>query len=48
MIDAKALEYKKAYVDGTKNPISIEKLNDNLPAYFDNYRESEAWNVSVG
>jgi hypothetical protein len=43
-----AMGYKKSYVDGDKNPISLEKLNDNLPAYFDNYRESEAWNISVG
>ena len=40
--------YKKAYGDGDKNPISTIKVNNNLPAYFDNYRESQAWNISVG
>ena len=43
-----AAGYKKAYVDGDKNSISMTKVSDNLPAYFDNYRESQAWNVSVG
>lgn len=43
-----ATGYKKAYVDGIKNPISTKSVNDNLPAYFDNYRESEAWNISMG
>jgi hypothetical protein len=43
-----ATGYKKAYVDGVKNPISTIKVSDNLPAYFDNYRESQAWNISVG
>ena len=40
--------YKKAYIDGTKNPISTATINSYLPAYFDNYRESQAWNVSMG
>ena len=40
--------YKKAYVDGSKNPISTTKISDNLPAYFDNYREAQAWNISIG
>lgn len=43
-----ATGYKKAYVDGDKNPISTVKVSDNLPAYFDNYRESRAWNISMG
>ena len=43
-----AMGYKKAYVDGSKNPIAEIKVSDNLPAYFDNYRESDAWNISVG
>ena len=43
-----AAGYKKAYVDGDKNQISIVKVSDNLPAYFDNYRESQAWNISLG
>ena len=43
-----ATGYKKAYIDGTKNPISTVDINSYLPAYFDNYRESQAWNVSVG
>lgn len=40
--------YKKAYIDGNKNPISTTKKSSYLPAYFDNFRESEAWNMSVG
>ena len=40
--------YKKAYVDGVKNPVSMSRINENLPAYFDNYRESKALNFSVG
>lgn len=40
--------YKKAYIEGDKNPISTQRINDYLPAYFDNYRESEAWNISIG
>jgi hypothetical protein len=40
--------YKKAYIDGKKNPISDYKINSHLPAFFDNYRESEAWNISTG
>lgn len=40
--------YKKAYIDGKKNPISDYKVNSHLPAFFDNYRESEAWNISAG
>ncbi len=39
--------YKKAYIDGDKNPISTKPIA-NLPAYFDNYREGEAWDFSVG
>lgn len=40
--------YKKAYIDGHKNPISTQRINSHLPAYFDNYRESTAWNISMG
>jgi len=40
--------YKKAEINGNKNPISTSKVSDYLPAYFDNYRESEAWNISIG
>ncbi len=40
--------YKKAYIDGTKNPIATQKVNSYLPAYYDNYRESEAWSISAG
>ena len=40
--------YKKAYVDGGKNQISTIKVNDNLPTFFDNYREAQAWNISAG
>ncbi len=40
--------YKKAYIDGTKNPISTTKRSEYLPAYFDNFRESQSWSVSAG
>lgn len=40
--------YKNAYIDGDKNPISTTARSSHLPAYFDNYREGEAWNFSVG
>ncbi len=43
-----ATGYKKAYVDGNKNSISTSRINEYLPAYFDNYRESTAWNISIG
>lgn len=43
-----ATGYKKAYIDGNKNPITTQKINSYLPAYFDNYRESEAYNISMG
>lgn len=43
-----AMGYKKAYIDGNKNPITTQKINSHLPAYFDNYRESEAYNISMG
>jgi hypothetical protein len=43
-----ATGFKKAYIDGTKNPISTTSINSHLPAYFDNYRESNAWNISLG
>ena len=40
--------YKNAYIDGDKNPISTTARSPHLPAYFDNYREGEAWDLSVG
>lgn len=40
--------YKKAYIDGNKNPITTKAINKYLPAYFDNFRESQAYNISVG
>ncbi len=40
--------YKKAYIDGTKNPISTTRKNAYLPAYFDNFRESQSWSISTG
>ena len=40
--------YKNAYIDGDKNPISTTAHSSHLPAYFDNYREGEAWDFSVG
>ena len=40
--------YKKAYIDGDKNPISTQAVNSYLPAYFDNYREGRAWDFSIG
>lgn len=42
------LGYKKAYIDGTKNPIATTRVNSYLPAYFDNFRESDAYNISMG
>lgn len=43
-----AASYKKAYIDGDKNPISTVARNSHLPAYFDNYREGQAWDFSIG
>lgn len=40
--------YKKAYVDGNKNAISTTAVSSYLPAYFDNYRESRSWDISLG
>ena len=40
--------YKKAYVDGNKNAISTTAVSSYLPAYFDNYRESQVWDFSIG
>lgn len=40
--------YKNAYIDGDKNPISTTARSPHLPVYFDNYREGEAWDFSVG
>ncbi|MFV0627481.1 MAG: hypothetical protein ACK5N8_09080 [Alphaproteobacteria bacterium] len=40
--------YKKSYIDGKKDPITTVKIDNELPAYFDNYREGEAWDMSVG
>ena len=40
--------YKKAYIDGNKNPITTVSDNPQTPAYFDNFRESRAWNFSIG
>lgn len=40
--------YKKSWVDGNKNPISTEAQNEHLPAFFDNYREGDAWDFSIG
>ena len=40
--------YKKAYIDGNKNPITTVSDNPQTPAYFDNFRESQAWNFSIG
>ena len=40
--------YKNAYVDGNKNPISTTAKSPYQPAYFDNYREGEAWNLGIG
>lgn len=40
--------YKNAYIDGDKNPISTTARSPHLSAYFDNYREGEAWDFSVG
>ncbi len=40
--------YKKAYIDGRRNPIATTEINEHLPAYFDNYREGQAWDFSIG
>lgn len=40
--------YKKAYVDGKKNSITTVTTDSRRPAYYDNYRESQAWDISVG
>ena len=40
--------YKKSWIDGHKNPISTTAQNEHLPAYFDNYREGQAWDFSIG
>ncbi len=39
--------YKKAYVDGNKNPINKTDNPKQNPELFDNYRESEAWSFSL-
>ncbi len=43
-----AAGYKNAWVNGNKNPITYKSDNPYLPALFDNYRESDAYNISVG
>lgn len=43
-----AAGYKKAYIDGSRNPIATQAQSASLPALFDNYRESQAWNISTG
>lgn len=40
--------YKKAWVDGNKNPVATAAAGFGLPAYFDNYREGQAWDISLG
>ena len=40
--------YKKSYIDGNKNPITIVSDNPYLPALFDNYREGKSWDFSIG
>lgn len=40
--------YKKSYVDGKRNPMTEVSSNPRLTDYFDNYRESKAWDFSVG
>lgn len=40
--------YKKSYIDGNKNPITIVSDNPYLPALFDNYREGQSWDFSMG
>lgn len=43
-----AAGYRKSYVDGNKNPITTVSTDPRRPAFFDNYRESQAWDFSVG
>lgn len=40
--------YKKSYIDGKRNPISTQALSPYLPAFFDNYREGQAWDFGIG
>ena len=42
------MSYKNAYVDGDKNPITSKSSNPHLKDYFDNYREGESWDFSMG
>lgn len=43
-----AAGYKNAWIKGNKNPITYKAKSSYLPALFDNYRESNAYNVSMG
>ena len=40
--------YKKSYIDGNKNKITVVSNNPYLPDLFDNYREGQSWDFSIG
>ena len=40
--------YRKTYVDGNDYDITEQNLSKQMPAWFDNYREGQAWNVGIG
>ncbi len=40
--------WRKTYVDGGDYPITKISQNSKLPDFFDNYRESHAWDVGIG
>lgn len=40
--------YKKSYIDGKKNELTIVTTDSRRPAFYDNYRESQAWDFSIG
>lgn len=43
-----AAGYRKSYVDGNKNPITTVTTDPRRPAFYDNYRESQSWDLSIG
>lgn len=43
-----AAGYNKYYIDGNENPITTVTIDPRRPAYYDNYRESQAWDFSIG
>ncbi|MDR1693692.1 MAG: porin [Lactobacillaceae bacterium] len=43
-----AAGYRKSYIDGKKNQITTAAIDPRRPAYYDNYRESQSWDFSLG